>query len=1004
MSNQGPRGQGGRGRGRCTGNPPRGGPSQGGHAPSGPPRGGAPQGGRGGPPRTGDGSDTGRGRGRGRGGGSSGQASPVASVAGDRGFGGQRRGVRGRGDRGSPAASSVGTRDGGPPGGTIFAANIPAVVDRQTNAAADQLVAAFKGLTISPDRPLRPGYGTLGKQITLRANFMPVKVPKGTMYDYTIAISPSIRGGEKRRLFDLIEAQPEYQAHQNYIAHDRGERLVSAKRLPDPLTMRIPYFEEGQPGPGQNAKVYTVEITYQRDLDMGQLTQNLEGDAVQRDLDLAPLLSALNIVLQQHPSHAGIRVGKNRYFFPSGRGIPIAQGVEAFQGFFTSVRPTYKQLMVNVNVAMTAFYIPGNLAEAMLEFQQNTRGGMPNSFARDVKITTMHLGYKRRYSIKGIGNSTARRTTFPCEELGGTVSVERFFKEKYNRVLRHADDLPVINVGARRPTWLPAEICDIVPGQPYGKLNDQETAQMIRYACQPPAVNANAIMSRGLGVLGHHPPQNPLNGFGISIVPEMTVIPGRELPAARVAYSSGAPRVSNGSWNILQSRFQKGTNLGTWWVLVVRDGPRDEFNGRNDPRLISFLQTFARKCQDAGLAVPSVPQIFSTPQLLSPHRDRNRTESLQMIQRAIQEKVDATHGKPSFILVLLSLRDNFIYPGIKRIGDVLLGVQTVHMLLSKALKDRGQDQYFSNVALKVNIKLGGMNHLLDRQDIGWLTSQKTMLVGMDVTHPGPKSIPGTPSIAAVVANVDDNFVQYPASLRPQESRTEMIQELQDMMIERLKLYEKRNRRLPDRVIVFRDGVSEGQYDLVNREELPQILEAFKKVRQSPAYRPKLTIAICGKRHHARFYPTDSQYADRNGNTRPGTVVDRGVTEVFGFDFYLQAHAGLQGTVKATHYVVIYDENKFQADVLQQGAHTQSYLYARATKAVSLIPPAYYADLACERGRFYINEFLNLGDDRASSTGGTRQDRDEARRRAFDDARRAWGEGLHPDVRETMFYI
>ncbi|EPQ53315.1 argonaute-like protein [Gloeophyllum trabeum ATCC 11539] len=980
MSNQGNRG-GGRGRARGAGGPPRGGPSQGGPAAGGSPRGGTPQGGfRGGPPYRGDQSGPGRGRGRGEG---SGQG--TLSSAGGRGGGFQ----------------------GGPPQGgtsTIYSPGTPALIDRQRNAAADQLVAAFKGLAISPERPLRPGYGTLGREITLRANFFPVKVPKGVVYEYKITISPNVVGGEKRRLFDLIEMQSQYQAHRNYIAHDRSERLVSAKKLPDPLSLRIPYFEDGEQGPRQGAKVYTVDITFQRDLDMRQLTEYLSGDVAQRDTDLAPILSALNIVLQQHPSHTGMRVGKNRYFFPTARGgIPIALGVEAWQGFFTSVRPAHNQLMVNVNVAMTAFYIPGNLADAMLAFQQNTRGGMPTAFARGIKVATSHLGYTRRYTVRDIGQSSARRTTFDCD--GKIISVEQYMREKYRIQLRHADDLPVVNVGAKTPTYLPAEICNIIPGQPYGKLNEQETAQMIRHACQPPAVNANAIMSTGLRALGHHPAEAPLNGFGITIEPQMAVVPGRELPPPRVSYRSGAPRLQNGSWNILQSKFQKGGNLGMWWVLVVRDGPRDEFQGPNDPKLINFLKAFAQKCQDAGLTVPSPPQILSTPNLpRQSDRDRTRTGALQIIQKTIKDKLDATRGKPTFILVLLSGRDSFIYPGIKRIGDVLLGVQTVHMLLSKALKDRGQDQYFSNVALKVNAKLGGINHLLDRQDIGWLTDKKTMLVGMDVTHAGPKSIPGTPSIAAVVASIDDNFVQYPASLRPQETLTEMIQELRDMMVERLKLYEKMNRRLPERIIVFRDGVSEGQYDAVIREELPQILDAFKKVRQSPAYRPKLSIAICGKRHHARFYPTDSAFADRNGNTRPGTVVDRGVTEVYGFDFYLQAHAGLQGTVKATHYIVIYDENDLKADALQQGAHTQSYLYARATKAVSLIPPAYYADLACERGRFYINEFLNLGDDKASSTGSTRQDRDETKRRVFEDAKRAWGEGLHPDIRETMFYI
>ena len=45
-----------------------------------------------------------------------------------------------------------------------------------------------------------------------------------------------------------------------------------------------------------------------------------------------------------------------------------------------------------------------------------------------------------------------------------------------------------------------------------------------------------------------------------------------------------------------------------------------------------------------------------------------------------------------------------------------------------------------------------------------------MLVGVDVTHPSPLSLKGTPSIVAVVASVDDDFAQYPASLGLQRNR------------------------------------------------------------------------------------------------------------------------------------------------------------------------------------------------------------------------------------------
>jgi eukaryotic translation initiation factor 2C len=103
--------------------------------------------------------------------------------------------------------------------------------------------------------------------------------------------------------------------------------------------------------------------------------------------------------------------------------------------------------------------------------------------------------------------------------------------------------------------------------------------------------------------------------------------------------------------------------------------------------------------------------------------------------------------------------------------------------------------------------------------------------------------------------------------------------------------------------------------------------------------------------------------------------------------------------------MVYDENRLGADEIQQGINTVSYLYGRATKAVSLIPPAYYADVACERGRHYLNDFL-VGDEKASGSGGSaaKRDKEEEKARVFNAAKQMWGEGLHPDIRDSMFYM
>lgn len=93
------------------------------------------------------------------------------------------------------------------------------------------------------------------------------------------------------------------------------------------------------------------------------------------------------------------------------------------------------------------------------------------------------------------------------------------------------------------------------------------------------------------------------------------------------------------------------------------------------------------------------------------------------------------------------------------------------------------------------------------------------------------------------------------------------------------------------------GVSEGQYKIVLREEIPAIEKACAKVFKN-AVKPKVTFIVVGKNHHNRFYPTRKEDAiqKRNCNVKPGTVVDRGITMTEGWDFFMVAHEPLSGTV------------------------------------------------------------------------------------------------------------
>ncbi|KAK2965019.1 hypothetical protein RJ639_029529, partial [Escallonia herrerae] len=153
------------------------------------------------------------------------------------------------------------------------------------------------------------------------------------------------------------------------------------------------------------------------------------------------------------------------------------------------------------------------------------------------------------------------------------------------------------------------------------------------------------------------------------------------------------------------------------------------------------------------------------------------------------------------------------------------------------------------------------------------------------------------------------------------------------------------------------------------------LDAIRKACASlePNYQPPVTFVVVQKRHHTRLFAnnhSDRSSIDGSGNILPGTVVDSKICHPTEFDFYLCSHAGIQGTSRPAHYHVLWDENQFTADGLQSLTNNLCYSYARCTRSVSIVPPAYYAHLAAFRARFYMEpETSDSGSTTSGAAGG-----------------------------------
>jgi eukaryotic translation initiation factor 2C len=177
---------------------------------------------------------------------------------------------------------------------------------------------------------------------------------------------------------------------------------------------------------------------------------------------------------------------------------------------------------------------------------------------------------------------------------------------------------------------------------------------------------------------------------------------------------------------------------------------------------------------------------------------------------------------------------------------------------------------------------------------------------------------------------------------------EIVEEMRGVSFLALEDYKKKNDGFPARIIVYRDGVGQGQFDEIRNVEI----RALKSAMESIKCEAKLTYIIVQKRHHVRLFPVGHENQDKSSNCVPGTIIDSEITRPGDFNFVLQSHAGnynfhlgLKGMSRPTFYHLIHDENNFASDDIEQISYNLCFLSERATRSISLPAPAYRAHLA-----------------------------------------------------------
>uniref|UniRef100_A0A7S1TFQ9 Piwi domain-containing protein n=2 Tax=Compsopogon caeruleus TaxID=31354 RepID=A0A7S1TFQ9_9RHOD len=801
-------------------------------------------------------------------------------------------------------------------------------------------------------RPVRrPGIGTAGQTLQVTSNFYTVELTKelGGIQQFDVTVIGKTKNSKSdrmspnllRKVITALETQHEERLGGARFAYD-GRDLAFSDRAID---LSNDQFEVKL----AEDDTFTVHLKRTRTADINELMEYIATGGEKDDPDHAR--QALQIILSTGPKEKYKSIGSS-FYYPE-NAVDLGRGCEAWRGFHHSLRVLQGGLTLNVDISYSPFY-QSRMADEVVLSILNFRGP-PREVSdrerleierelRGLLVKTTHRdgqkGADRSLKIIGISRFSAEQDFFTNRD-GREVSVASYFDEAYKPLLYPQLPCAVVEridrgrgpkpdgKGPPLQQRIPFEVLKICPGQKRTKkLRDQMVASMIR-ACnvKPRARLDEAAQSRAIANYEEDPVANL---FGISVAKEPLNVSARLLDPPTLHFNifsqENQETPINGQWNMRNKMaYFSGQTLSHWGVLVLVD-ERMADNRRVQDTISGLLSA----CEEKGIKVEN-----SNPPVKRDPYSRDVLAAMTDLKNMIESR---SNGEACQLVLVIKDVDNEMYKNIKTASDISLGFPSQCALAKNLTKG---PQYFGNITLKVNAKLGGRNWVLSAEDLRiGNDNDPFMVLGSCVTKPQNRS--NTNGVASLVGSLDPQLGSYATTFTNQDAKDPYIIEMKSMVAIVLRRFRSEwGGKLPMKLLFYRDGASEGAFPTIMSNEIADIKAACASVE--PGYEPKLTFIITTKRHHARFCPPPN-FADRSGNCKPGTVIDAGICHARNWDFYLFSHSGIQGTSRPARYTVLLDEIGFDADSLQRITYNLCYTYARCPRSVSYVPVAYYAQL------------------------------------------------------------
>ena len=761
----------------------------------------------------------------------------------------------------------------------------------QQHAARDQAllrVADPKGRNLKPVR--------------LLANYVAIRTRENSLIHqcYRIDYEPPVENVQ--HMAELFRTASR-QAFRSRPLFDGAHECRSRQQLAEPVTTVEVVSEFG----GEN-QTFRVIFTH-----TGVITTGSE------------LLRSLNIELKSFFRCLGYFQPQPGLHVHPRQAIPIGQDVRILAGFRTAATFNKENRMLMNFEGSHKLMQTRNVREILHALSQQQGIGNFQEAAR-VQLTgkLVITSYNdRAYRIEDVDFSMTPQSTFTLRD-GTETTFVNFFRTRHNIEIRDMNQ-PLLNVvpsnrrrrGDDEPEGrelrLVPETCNIA-GLTDAQRNDNRLKMdLIRASQIPPQQRVEQLRKFLRDFHDNAEVRNRLNEHGYDYSEDLLRIMGHEFPPTALALNPRHANAEVANWpraDLQTGDFQAQSlavapNI-TKMAIVVGRGDFGAKQAIMD-RLRSGFQRVDLRVNPGDVAV------FD----LDGDSPGHFTRSIRSLPRGL-----------TLAIIVVQRQNKPLYDAIKKAATCELGLPT-QVVTSRLLTDqRRAGSAATKIAIQIAAKVGGEPWWVDLQGL-----KAAMVCGYDTYH---DTASRGRSYGAFIASMNDRYSRWYSVADAHERLQEMSTHIATNMLNALNQYKSINQKLPERVFIYRDGVSEGQIEHVFNTEVKAISERIKSIDE----KIKLTVILVNKRIGARFYMT--QDGASFVNPRPGTVVDHEVTKPGRYDFYLISQSTRQGTVTPTYYSVIHDENNYTPELHQKMAYKFCFLYYNWSGSVRVPAPCQYA--------------------------------------------------------------